>query len=299
MNLTTRQMRAFRYVARTQNFTRAAELAHMTQAGLSILVREMERQLGVRLFDRTTRAVQLTPAGKRLAPVIERVLVELDGVTEEISSLGETVRHTLRIAATPLVSSDLLPHLLAVFRKKLPHVKISLQDARLEEVERAILDEEADLGLGFFFKATPGLTRASIASFQLMRISPANGEKRNTGSIPWSALQNDELIGLPAGNPIQKVIDLQLAKQGIRNADVQSVSFFNTLISMVESGFGTAIIPTFAMTACERHDVNVDLLISPKIELSFYRISKRGAKDSEAIVEFVKLLKERLPSMSG
>ena len=299
MNLTTRQMRAFRYVARTQNFTRAAELAHMTQAGLSILVREMERQLGVRLFDRTTRAVQLTPAGKRLAPVIERVLVELDGVTEEISSLGETVRQTLRIAATPLVSSDLLPHLLAVFRLKQPHVKISLQDARLEEVERAILDEEADLGLGFFFKATPGLTRTSIATFQLMRISAAKGERRQTQSIPWSALENEELIGLPAGNPIQKVIDLQLAKQGIRNADVQSVSFFNTLISMVESGFGTAIIPTFAMAACQRHDINTDLLMSPKIELSFYRISKRGTKDSEAIVEFVKLLKERLPSMSG
>jgi DNA-binding transcriptional LysR family regulator len=95
------------------------------------------------------------------------------------------------------------------------------------------------------------------------------------------------------------VIDLQLSKQGFGTPDSQSVSFFNTLISMVESGFGAAIIPTFAMAACKRHEVNVDLLISPKIELSFYRISKRGAKDSEAIVEFVKLLRDRLPIMSG
>ena len=88
MNLSTRQMRAFRHVARTGSFTRAAELAHMTQAGLSILVREMERQLGVRLFDRTTRVVQLTAAGRRMAPVAERVLHELDGVTDNLGAEG-------------------------------------------------------------------------------------------------------------------------------------------------------------------------------------------------------------------
>jgi DNA-binding transcriptional LysR family regulator len=65
MNLSMRQMRAFLHVARIGNFTRAAERAHMTQAGLSTLVREMERQLGARLFDRTTRMVSLTTAGRR------------------------------------------------------------------------------------------------------------------------------------------------------------------------------------------------------------------------------------------
>ena len=67
MNLSTRQMRAFLQVARIDNFTRAAEQAHITQAGLSILIREMEKQLGCRLFDRTTRMVSLTPAGRREA----------------------------------------------------------------------------------------------------------------------------------------------------------------------------------------------------------------------------------------
>ena len=59
------------------NFTRAAEQAHITQAGLSILIREMEKQLGCRLFDRTTRMVSLTPAGRRLLPVVERLLTDL------------------------------------------------------------------------------------------------------------------------------------------------------------------------------------------------------------------------------
>lgn len=298
MNLTTRQMRAFRQVARTGSFTRAAELTHMTQAGLSILIRELERQLGARLFDRTTRAVQLTAAGRRLAPVVERVLAELDSVTQEIGILGDAARQNLRIAATPLVSSQLLPQLLAMFRQAQPHVQVHLLDAALEDVEKAVLADEADLGLGFFFKAAPGLVRTEVASFQLMRVTAAEGTKRGVGRVPWSALKSAQLIGLPAGNPIQKVIDAQLGKLNIVNPEGQSVSFFGTLIAMVEAGFGTAVMPTFAMAACKRHQVNADLLSSPKVELAFYSITKRGTKDSEAIGAFVDLLKLRLPFMS-
>jgi DNA-binding transcriptional LysR family regulator len=298
MNLTMRQMRAFRQVARTGSFTRAAELTHMTQAGLSILIREVERQLGVRLFDRTTRTVQLTAAGRRLAPVVERVLAELDSVTEEIGTMGDAARQNLRIAATPLVSSQLLPQLLSMFRQMQPHVQVRLLDAALEDVERAVLADEADLGLGFFFKAAPGLVRTEVANFQLMRVSAAEDAKRGVGRVPWSALKSARLIGLPPGNPIQKVIDAQLGKLNIVNPEGQSVSFFGTLISMVEAGFGTAVMPTFAMAACKRHHVNADLLSSPKVELAFYSITKRGTKHSEAIEAFVDLLKVRLPFMS-
>ena len=298
MNLTTRQMRAFRHVARTGSFTRAAELAHMTQAGLSILVREMERQIGARLFDRTTRSVQLTAAGRRLAPVIENVLLELDRITEEIGALGETARQTLRVAATPLVSSQLLPQLLGMFRQERPHIHVQLFDAALEDVEKAVLADEADLGLGFFFSATPELTRVPVATFQLMRVSPSESLPERVGRMPWSSLRSEKLIGIPGGNPIQRVIDTQLGKLGIVRASGVQVSFLNTLIAMVEAGFSTAVMPTFAVAACRRHNVRLDVLTSPKIELAFHKATKRGARNSEAMDAFVELLKDRLPSLS-
>ncbi|HSV58999.1 MAG TPA: LysR family transcriptional regulator [Variovorax sp.] len=300
MNLSTRQMRVFLHVVRTGSFTRAAERAHMTQAGLSILVREMERQLGVRLFDRTTRAVQPTAAGRRLAPVVERVLLELDGVMQEIGGLADAARRSLRIAATPLVSSHLLPKLLALFRESHPHIQVRLLDAGLGEVERAVLADEADLGLGFFFKASPGLARTPVGDFNFMRVTPAAGASRAVGRVPWSSLRSAQLIGLPADNPIQKHINAQLGKLGISNSDdQQSVSFFSTLISMVEAGFGTAVMPTFALAACRRHEVHADILVAPKSSLPFYKVTKRGVRDSEAIDAFAELLRQQLPSMSS
>jgi DNA-binding transcriptional LysR family regulator len=285
-------MRAFLHVARIGNFTRAAEQAHMTQAGLSTLVREMERQLGCRLFDRTTRMVVLTAAGRRLLPVVERVLTELDDVTAHLGAEGDQARQTLRIAATPLVSSNLLPQVFGQFRESHPSIQLKLFDADLRDVEAMVAAGEADMGLGFFFKAAPGLDRKPVGRFQLMRVTPAGTDESPPppGSVPWSSLRSAPLIGLPQSNPIQKVIDVHLAAIGRADAGRPAFNFFGTLISMVEAGFGTAVMPSFALAACRRHRVRTDILVKPKVGIDFYRVTRRGTAETEAMQAFTSAL---------
>ncbi|WP_285411603.1 LysR family transcriptional regulator [Variovorax sp. efr-133-TYG-130] len=303
MNLSTRQMRAFLHVARIGNFTRAAEQAHITQAGLSILIREMEKQLGCRLFERTTRVVSLTPEGRRLLPVVERLMTDLDDVAAELGAAGDAARRTLRIAATPLVSSHLLPQVFSTFRAAHPQVSLRLFDADLRDVEAMVAAGDADMGLGFFFKAAPGLERTPVGRFQLMRVSRLDDDDDadvppGVGTAPWSSLRGAELVGLPPGNPIQKVIDQHLATIGRADAQRPAFNFFGTLISMVEAGFGTAVMPTFALAACRRHRVRTDVLAKPKVGLDFYRITKRGAHETEAMQAFVATLVKALPELS-
>lgn len=298
MNLTTRQMRAFLQVARIGNFTRAAEQAHITQAGLSILIREMEKQLGCRLFDRTTRMVSLTPAGRRLLPVVERLVTDLDDVAAELGAEGDAARQTLRIAATPLVSSHLLPWVFASFRVAHPQVVLRLFDADLRDVEAMVAAGEADLGLGFFFKAAAGLDRTPVGRFELMRVTQATADGEPVGTAPWSALRGATLIGLPPGNPIQKVIERQLGEIGLADAQRPAFNFFGTLISMVEAGFGTAVMPTFALAACRRHRVKTDVLLKPRVGMDFFRLTKRGTHETEAMRAFSETLAKALPALS-
>ncbi|MCY1219776.1 HTH-type transcriptional regulator CynR [compost metagenome] len=298
MNLTTRQMRAFLQVARIGNFTRAAEQAHITQAGLSILIREMEKQLGCRLFDRTTRMVSLTPAGRRLLPVVERLVTDLDDVAAELGAEGDAARQTLRIAATPLVSSHLLPWVFASFRQAHPQVVLRLFDADLRDVEAMVAAGEADLGLGFFFKAAAGLDRTPVGRFELMRVTQAVADGEPVGTAPWSALRGATLIGLPPGNPIQKVIERQLGEIGLADAQRPAFNFFGTLISMVEAGFGTAVMPTFALAACRRHRVKTDVLLKPRVGMDFFRLTKRGTHETEAMRAFSETLAKALPALS-
>ncbi|MFH0133943.1 LysR family transcriptional regulator [Variovorax sp. VaC1] len=301
MNLSTRQMRAFLHVARIGNFTRAAEQAHITQAGLSILIREMEKQLGCRLFDRTTRVVSLTPAGRRLLPVVERLVTDLEDVAAQLGAEGDEARQTLRIAATPLVSSHLLPQVFTTFRQAHPQVSLRLFDADLHDVGAMVTAGDADMGLGFFFKVAAGLDRTPVGRFHLMRVAPlpgGTGEPPAVRTTPWSALRGAGLIGLPPGNPIQKVIDQHLSTIGLADAQRPAFNFFGTLISMVEAGFGTAVMPTFALAACRRHRVRTDVLTQPKVGLDFYRITKRGTQETEAMQAFTATLVKALPALS-
>ena len=276
-------MRAFLAVMRTGSFTRAAEQAHMTQAGLSLLIRELENQLGARLFDRTTRSVQPTPAGRKLAPVVERALLELDNVTDDIGAQGLAARRQLRIAATPLVSSHLLPQLLAGFIADHPDTRVTLIDNSLGDVEAAVASGEADLGLGFFFQRTPGLMRTPIGRFALMRVTPADALLAKPGRAPWSSLAGQRRIGLPPDNPIQKTIDAHLVRLGIAQADTQAVHFFGT----------------HAVVSAGRHyRVRADVLTHPRVSLGFYRITKRGAGETPAMTAFTQRLVSALPSLS-
>jgi DNA-binding transcriptional LysR family regulator len=202
------------------------------------------------------------------------------------------------------VSSHLLPQVFTTFREAHPQVSLRLFDADLRDVQAMVAAGDADMGLGFFFKAAAGLERTPVGRFHLMRVMPvvpstdAADEPPTIGTAPWSTLRTAELIGLPSGNPIQKVIDQHLATIGRADAQRPTFNFFGTLISMVEAGFGTAVMPTFALAACRRHRVRTDVLVKPKIGLDFYRIAKRGAHETEAMQAFVATLVKALPALS-
>lgn len=298
MNLSTRQLSAFLHVARAGSFTRAAERAHMTQAGLSILVREVERQLGARLFDRTTRSVQLTDAGRRFAGVAESVMAQLESATAEVGAMGKRARQQLRIAATPLVSSHLLPQLLARFRESHDEVRVQLVDGSLSEVQQRVEAGTVDLGLGFFFRVTTGLVRRHVADFDLMRVSPATTLPTSLGRAGWSSLRAAPLLALPPDNPIQQAIDAHLRRIDVPSEATMSVSFVATLIAMVEAGFGIAVMPTFAVAACRRHRVQIDVLTGPRVKLGFFRIARRGVGETDGMRAFDEILAQHLPTMS-
>ena len=106
MNLTQRQMQAFLAVARLRHFTRAAEQLHITQAGLSAMMKDLEAQLDCRLFDRTTRSVSLTEEGLQLVPVADRLVTELQAVRDAIHHVSFKARSVLTVGVTPVVAAS-------------------------------------------------------------------------------------------------------------------------------------------------------------------------------------------------
>jgi DNA-binding transcriptional LysR family regulator len=289
MNISLRQLKAFLQVARLGNFTRAAEQMHITQAGLSIMMRELEAQLDCRLFDRTTRIVSLTAAGEQFLPVAARTLADLESSAAQLGAITERARQTLLVGATPLISSNVLPAVCQAFRIANPEVNVKLVDTDRGQLQTLVEQGELDFGLGAFFKPTAGIELTPLFPFQLMWISPGadtKGSGQPTGSMPWEALVEVQLIGLPAENRIQQFIENHLAAIGRAHEERLTFNNFETLIAMVAAGVGTAIVPSYAMAACRRHRVRTALLDEPATPLNFYRVTKRGRCAANAMAAF-------------
>jgi LysR family transcriptional regulator, carnitine catabolism transcriptional activator len=107
MEFTSRQLRAFQLVTHHRSFTRAAEALFITPSGLSVLIRELEHQLGFRLFDHTTRHVVLTPYGSELLEVSRRNLQELDVAMSRIGRTANGSSQWISLGTTPLVAANI------------------------------------------------------------------------------------------------------------------------------------------------------------------------------------------------
>jgi DNA-binding transcriptional LysR family regulator len=294
MNVSYRQLRAFALVARLGNFSRAAERLHITQSGLSAMMRELEANLKCRLFDRTTRAVRLTPAGEQLLPAASTVVEQLDLVAAQISDIGTRAKRSLRIAATPLVSSSLLPVVCRQLRAEHPDLNIQLVDCDINRARSLVENGEVDFGLGFFFRSAKGIERSPLCTFRLMRVSLQTGGQHDAGhslgTASWQELKDVELIGLPSDNPIQQLVETHLRKVRPGSEERATFNQFDTLIAMVAAGMGTAVIPTFALLACRRYPVRCDVLANPSVPLGFYRITRKGREHAPLMDEFTDAL---------
>src|SRR4029078_11985711 len=109
IDLNLRQLQTFVPVAQLASFTRAAQMLHLSQPALTKQVRQLEETLGVRLFDRNTRTVELTRIGKELAPVVSQLLQEIEAVVVNTKALAAQSRGAIRIAALPSIASTILP----------------------------------------------------------------------------------------------------------------------------------------------------------------------------------------------
>lgn len=289
MNVGSRQLLVFLEVCKAQSFAKAAECIPMSPSGVSMLIKELEDQVGARLFDRTTRSVVLTDAAQRLKPAAERIVGELRQLDALIGGMAAAVRTRLDVAATPMVSSSLLPMVLRRFADSHPHVRVHLADVDVGTVRSKVLAEEADIGLGFFVKPAYGLLRQPLCKFQLMCISPPSPDARGLGpSRPWSSLAGMPLVSLPLDNPIQVLIDKHL---GRAQEDRPRMNLIGTLMGMVHAGHGHAIVPSFALEECLRQGLSVAMLIEPAVHLDLYLVSRRGAQVKPVVADFADALR--------
>ena len=277
MSVTLRQIRCFHVVAELGSFTRAAQRLRMTQPGLSLIVRELERALNVRLFDRTTRQVELTDAGREFRNATERVIGDLDHSIRNARELNDRKRGKLTVAAPPLLAASLLPVVLADYKRAYPGIDVGLLDVQTDEVIAKVKSGEADCAIGTFADDEEGIQRELLLTDHLMLWCSTRSVLAKKRKITWADLRSWPMIMLTRSSNIRAIVEGACQKAGNSTRPHYEVSNVMTALMLAEVDLGVCPLPSYVRNFARRRKVVARPLVEPLVrrEVSFIRSSSR------------------------
>lgn len=244
MNVSLRQLRAFVAVADELHFTRAAEKLNLSQSSVSALIQELEGNLGIKLFDRHTRLMQITQAGVELLPMVKKAVADIDSVIDSSAELRSLGRGRVSIAASSIQAALMLPRFIREFCVGHPGVKVELHDVAEDEVPRMVSAGEVDFGIGTIPEGQPDLSAHRLSSDAFVIVMPPSHPLARRRELTWEDVAKLPVIGPHRGNPIRDCLDAALATRGISLSRVHEVFLPLTMVGMVDAGLGIAVMST-------------------------------------------------------
>jgi len=239
-----RQLRAFVAIAESGTFTAGALRVHVTQAAISMQIRQLENEIGAKVFVRAPRHVILTEAGEQLLRRARHILREHDAALDEIAELAGAERGRLRIgSASAMVLTDQLPGILKELRKQHPAAEISVTSGTSEVLVDQILAGEVDVAFVSLPVDVRGIKTERLSEDQLVAIASPRHKLAKQRTISAYTLAGERLILGERGGNTRRLIDQFFAQAGVTLRVAMELSRQQAIKRMVEEDMGVGIVP--------------------------------------------------------
>lgn len=289
------QLRVFRAVAESKSFTRAAEMVHLTQPGISKHIKQMEEYFGVHLFDRMGKKVALTRAGEILLEATLEIMASIATAEQHIEDLKGLRGGDLVLGASFPIGIYVLPGILAAFRKKYPAVEVTLDISLSQKIVAKILANKLELGLASRATHDPRLVATEFMSDKLIAIAPRKHRWSNKKQIKPHELLGETFVVAARGAGTRAIVEERLRDKGIVLTKV--VDFGNTegVKRAVEAGLGVSIqshcvvqreIAAGSLTGVSLSGIDT--------RLPYFSVCRKGKHLSKAAQAFLDLLGNRI-----
>ena len=239
-----RQLRAFVAIAESGTFTAGALRVHVTQAAISMQIRQLESEIGARVFVRAPRHVILTEAGEHLLRRARHILREHDAALDEIAELAGAERGRLRIgSASAMVLTDQLPAILRDVRAQHPAADISVTSGTSEALVEQIVAGELDIAFVSLPVDVRGIKTERLSEDQLVAIASPRHRLAKQKTISAYTLAGEKLILGERGGNTRRLIDQFFAQAGVTLRVAMELSRQQAIRRMVEEDMGVGIVP--------------------------------------------------------
>lgn len=286
------QLRYMVAVAKTGNFSRAAERCHVAQPSLSQQIQKLEDELGQRLFNRLKRGVKLTEAGENFLPRALRILEEVEAAQREAEDTQKLERGTVTVGALPTIAPYLLPGIIAQYSHKYSGIDVVVQEDTTARLLKMVTSFDVDLAIVSLPLEETGIEVEKLFSEELLVAVPMNHALAKKKTVKLSDLESERFILMKEGHCLGDQVlgfcnrrNFQ-PKVSCRSAQIETVQ------ALVATGLGVSLVPQMALEAGPTNRPVYRSLEGTKPERAIVVIWPKRRKMTLAAKEFLQCLRE-------
>ena len=284
-----RDLQVFISVAKHLNYTRAGEEVHLSQPSVSVRIKQLETELGVKLFEQLGKKVALTEAGQLLVPYAHRILTAVEDAEHAIKDLLGLQRGSLRIGASTTPGMYIIPRTIARFKEHHPQIDVQLGIRDTREIEAGVVRNEFDFGFVGGHLAGDEIDVLPWLTDELVLIVPPKHRLARKKIVKSDDLAKEQFVGRESGSATRAVLASHLEEWNLQLQTVIEMENPESLKKAVQSGLGIAFISKFAieseMKAKTLASVRVSKLTINRELKIVYRKDKHLSRAARAFIE--------------
>jgi DNA-binding transcriptional LysR family regulator len=286
------QMKLFVDLAQAGNFTKVASENYVTQAAVTLQIRKLESELGVRLFHRTTRSVTLLEAGQRLLPYAREILQKADEAMLAVRDTKDEVTGLVRVASVHSIGLYELPPYIKHFLQKYPLVSLRIDYRNADAIYRALHDNDIDIGIVAYPTDMPRLEHIPFLSDYLVLVCRQDHPLANRKKVHLKDLEGQPFVQFSEDTPTRRATDAIMAEHDVSVNVRMECDNIEVLKQMVEIGFGIALLPHHTITDTDRAKGVCELKLTDiKIERPLGILLLKNAPRFKAMRAFLETLR--------
>ncbi len=274
-----RQLQYFVKVARKEHVTQAAEELHVAQSAVSRQMHQLEQELGVDLFIQVGRNLQLTPAGKLFLTRVESILADLERSVVEVRELLDPDHGEVRLGFPHSLGVNLVPSVVAEFRKEHPNVKFRFRQGKFDVLMQAVINSDVDLAfISPFPEIHPEVKGELLLTEQLFAIVPPTHRFAERESIDLAELKDEPFVVFGDGYSLRPIVIEACAKAGFKPTIGFEGEETDTIRGLVAAGMGVSLLPELALLEVSPLQPVKVALHSPRVTRTIGLIRRSGDK---------------------
>ena len=282
-------------LAKELNFTRAAEACFVGQSTLSAGLKELEDGLGIHLVERDRQNVSITPAGKEVLERAKTILAASQDLIEYAGASGKPMTATIRLGVIPTIAPFLLPIVLPEVRKRFPDLTITLREDLTANLLSRMAEHKLDFALIALPYDTSGLLVEELFDDDFWLVARAGDPALKGKEVTLPAKMAERLLLLEEGHCLREHSLQACKKADIRKAEGMEATSLLTLLQMVESGLGIALLPEMAVKSSLLNSTELvaKALASPAPKRVIALVARTSTAHTQEFIALSKCIRER------